>query len=95
MIITDFCLDIVMDSWGYSLCGWVKPSAGPSSGEVSRLQYIGSESIVRLLLASGGAKVKLLLNGSYLRLIDSYSGFDSSLNICAQEIQVYYEPLYC
>jgi hypothetical protein len=84
-----------MDSWGYSLCGWVKPSVGPSSGEVSRLQYIGSESIVRLLLASEGAVVKRLLNGSYLRLIDSYSGFDSSLNICAQEIQVYYEPLYC
>jgi hypothetical protein len=84
-----------MDSWGYSLCGWVKPSRGLSSGEVSRLQYIGSESIVRLLLASGGAKVKHLLNGSYLRLIDSYSGFDSLLNICVQEIQVYSEPLYC
>jgi hypothetical protein len=84
-----------MDSWGYSLCGWVKPSAGLSSGEVSRLQYIGSESIVRLLLASGGARVKRLLNGSYLRLIDSYSGFDSSSNICALEIQVYSEPLYC
>jgi hypothetical protein len=95
MIITDFCLDIFMDSWGYSLCDWVKPSAGPSSGEVSRLQYIGSDSIVMLLLASGVAEVKRLLNGSYLRLIDSYFGFDFSLNICAQEIQFYSEPLYC
>jgi hypothetical protein len=73
----------------------VRPSAGLSSGEASRLQYIGSESIVRLLLALEGAKVKRLLIGSYLRLIDSYSGFDSSFNICVQEIQVYSKPLYC